>query len=263
VQRFLLVPALAALVTGCGGAEEATTWEDEVGGAEEDVSAAARRTYHPDLGTAGVGGVVRFEGEVPKRRVLDTGTEPHCAKATAEPLLSETYVVGLDGGFANVFVHVTQGLGGWKFPPGTGEVFLDQVACRYVPHMLGAQVGQTLRVRNSDPIMHNVHGISLKTGEEFMNLAQAREGKESIKKLRRPGFVHIKCDVHGWMGTSLMIVKHPFHAVTGEDGAFALAKLPPGAYTIEAWHEKLGTQTRTVTLADGETRQIAFTFSRK
>jgi len=218
--------------------------------------------YTPDKGTATVKGTVKFEGEAPRRRPLDLGAEEFCVNSHSDkPLLTETVIVGAGGGLANVFVRITKGLEGWKFEKGTGKVVLNQVGCQYVPHLLGAQAGQTLTIRNSDPIMHNVHGINMATKRDVFNHAQAKQGLENDEELRKPMMIFVKCDVHGWMGSHLIVERSPFFAVTGEDGAFSLPKLPPGTYTIEAWHEKLGTKTQTVTVGDGETKDISFSFS--
>jgi plastocyanin len=269
VYRILLLIALLAFWTGCGGSDAPTgnggeaMAEDNGGGDEDEDVSTGGGTYTPDKGTATVRGTVRFEGTPPKRRPLDLGAEEFCvAEHQDKPLRSETVIVGKDGGLANVFVHVKSGLKGWKFPEAKGNVVLDQYGCQYKPHMLGAQVGQTLVVRNSDPIMHNVHATDMKSGRDFFNWAQAKKGMEQTKTLKRASFYRVKCDVHGWMGSHVMVVKHPFHAVTGEDGAFTLAKLPPGTYTLEAWHEKLGTQTASVTVGDGETKEAKLSFKK-
>lgn len=255
---------LLVLVIGCGGAEKPA-----VPAAARPVgtdNAAGGATWSPEQGTATVKGTVKFEGEPPPRPAIDLGDQKFCVdRHKDDPLRGETVVVGQGGGLANVFIQVTSGLENWKFPEGTGEVVLDQTSCRYVPHLLAAQVGQTLKVKNSDPIMHNVHGVNRKTEKDEFNWAQPKAGLEDTKDLKKAGHVAIKCEVHAWMNAHLWIVKHPFFAVTGEDGAFTLPKLPPGTYTIEAWHEseKLGTQTQSVTVGDGETKEIVFMFASK
>jgi len=221
--------------------------------------------WSDDQGTATVKGVVKFEGKPPRRRPIDVGSEAFCVQAHPQdnPLRSEAVVVSEGGGLANVFIQVTAGLEGWKFPDAEGDAVLDQHGCQYIPHVLGAQVGQTLRVKNSDPIMHNVHGINKKTEKDEFNWAQTKAGLEDTKDLKRAGQINVKCDVHGWMGATIFIVKHPFFAVSAEDGTFTLPKLPAGTYTIEAWHETLGTQTEHVTVGDGEAKEVSFSFSAK
>ena len=158
-----------------------------------------------------------------------------------------------------MFVYVKDGLGNRVFPaPGT-PVVLDQRDCHYVPHVFGIQVGQTLEIVNSDPTLHNIHFIP-DANREF-NMGEPIQGMRqphvfSVKEVLIP----IKCDVHNWMNAYAGVVDSPFFAVTGEDGTFTLKGLPPGTYTIEAVHEKLGRQTQTVTIGPKETKDTAFTF---
>jgi len=268
---------LCLLMVGCGGSKKpAAPASSKVASAPAPVESeqvlprtgndvtAGGGTWSDDQGTATVKGAVKFEGNAPKRRAIDVGAEAFCVQVHKDdPLRSEAVVVGPDGGLANVLIQVTSGLEAWKFPDATGEVELDQHGCQYVPHLLAAQVGQTLKVKNTDPIMHNVHGTNDRTQKDEFNWAQTKAGLEDTKELKKHGLVKIKCDVHGWMSANLWIMKHPFFAVTGEDGAFTLPKLPPGTYTIEAWHETLGTQTQSVTVGDGEAKEISFSFSAK
>jgi plastocyanin len=185
-------------------------------------------------------------------------SDPYCA-AQGEAL-GETIVAGSDGRLQNVFVHVKDGLGNLKFPVPQTPVVLDQEKCRYVPRVVGVQTGQPLEIRNSDSVLHNVHAVP-KQNREF-NRSQALKGMAdthvfSVGELMVP----FKCDVHSWMTAYVGVLDHPFHAVTGADGTFTLAGLPPGTYTIEAWHEKLGTRTQTVTLEAKGTQELAIEFA--
>ena len=251
---------LAFLLAACGA--EAPAPSDVGADWPEEPPVPGRRDWDPSAGTIALRGVVRFEGEPPARKPVDMGGDPACCSRHEKPVLSETYVVGPEGGFANVFVQVTGGLEGWRFPRAEGDALLDQRGCVYVPHVLSLEVGQTLRVRNSDPILHNVHGYTLKGDREFCNWGQAAQGREDSRQMRKPGILAMKCDVHGWMQAYVCVAPHPFHAVTGEDGAFTLPPLPPGTYVVEAWHEKLGTRTAEVVLAEGAPAEVSFAFSR-
>ncbi|HEX5137283.1 MAG TPA: carboxypeptidase regulatory-like domain-containing protein [Planctomycetota bacterium] len=270
-MRGLALTLFALVVVACGGNEKKPAATAPAPASAADAEELTGNDIHAgsdmwseDKGTATVKGTVKFEGDPPKRRAIDVGSEAFCVQAHKDdPLRTEIVVVGAQGGLANVFVQVTAGLENWKFPDATGEAELDQHGCQYVPHVLAAQVGQTLKVKNTDPIMHNVHGINKKTEKDEFNWAQTKAGLEDTKDLKKAGGILVKCDVHGWMGAHIWIVKHPFFAVTGEDGAFTLPKLPAGTYTLEAWHEKLGTQTATVTVGDGEAKEVSFSFSAK
>jgi plastocyanin len=232
---------------GCGCAEE----EDSSGGGD----------YTPDKATATIKGTVKWDGKPPRRPQIDMGTEKYCTEHHTEPLRSEQTIVGPDGGLANTVVYVTEGTRGWKFPKGEGSAELDQVGCMYKPYMTAIQTGDTLVVKNNDPIMHNVHAVDMRTTRDAFNIAQSQKGAESKQSRLKPGKYSVKCDVHGWMQSYVCVFKNPFFAVTGEDGAFEL-KLPPGTYTVEAWHPKWGTKTAKVTVADGGSGEAAFTFSK-
>jgi hypothetical protein len=138
-------------------------------------------------------------------------------------------------------------------------VVLDQKGCHYQPHIFGVQVGQPVQIVNSDSTLHNVHGVA-KVNSEF-NTGQPIQGMKfthtfSAKEVMVP----FKCDVHGWMNAYAGVLDHPYFAVSAADGTFTLKGLPPGTYTIEAWHEKLGTQMQSVTIGAKETKDVAFTF---
>jgi hypothetical protein len=129
----------------------------------------------------------------------------------------------------------------------------------YDPHVFGMQANQPLKILNSDETLHNVHSLPEKSTQ--FNLAMPFKGMELTKKFSKPEvMVKIKCDVHPWMAAYVGVLDHPFFAVSAADGAFQMPKLPAGTYTIEAWHEKFGTQTQTVALGEGETEVIGRIF---
>jgi plastocyanin len=212
--------------------------------APEDPAPAAAAPPPPLPGDSTVSGVVRFEGTVPEARVIQMTSDPMCM--VEGPVQSEVVLVGPGNGLANVFLHVTDGLGGRTFVAPQTEVVLDQVGCRYTPHVFGVQVGQPVRIVNSDPTLHNVHAVP-DVNEEF-NFAQPLP-MASRRTFTQPEImVPFRCDVHGWMSAFAGVVSHPFFAVSAGDGAFQIAGLPEGTYTIEAWHERFGTMTGTVTV---------------
>jgi plastocyanin len=209
--------------------------------------------------TAGnVTGKITLDGNPPPRDPIKMSSDPNCVKA-GQDVATETVVVGDGGALQNVFVYVKDGLGELRFPIPSTAVVLDQKGCHYQPHVFGVQVGQPLDIVNSDPTLHNVH--ALPTANREFNTGQPIQGMRfphtfSTKEV----MVRFKCDVHGWMNAYVGVLDHPFFAATGPDGQFALQQLPPGTYTIEAWHEKLGSQTQTVTIGEKETKNITFTF---
>ena len=168
-----------------------------------------------------------------------------------------------NGGLENVFVYIKDGLGNkYLFDVPTEPVKIDQRGCHYVPHVLGLRTTQPLNVVNSDDTMHTVHGMP-EANREF-NFGQVVAGMKNAVTFNVPEvMIPFKCDVHAWMNAYIGVLDHPYFAVTGGGGKFELRTIPPGTYTIEAWHEKLGRQTQSVTLAAKDSKEITFTFKAK
>ena len=246
---------LAATVA-CGGGEKASS----TSGDASSPAATPSGMKVDESKAGGIKGTIAFEGTAPKNEPIKMNADPACVKANPTPQNQETYMVSSDGkALGNVFVYVKDGLGNRAFPTPSEPVVLDQKGCHYTPHVLGIQIGQPLQIVNSDDTLHNVHGLA-KSNKEF-NQGQPIQGMKmthtfSTKEVMIP----FKCDVHGWMNAWIGVLDHPYYAVTSTDGTFSLKGLPPGTYTIEAWHEKLGTQTQTVTVGEKETKDLAFSF---
>jgi plastocyanin len=244
--------AIVFAAAACGGG----SGSDEVA----PVAAAAPAAAPVDPATVGsVMGTITLEGTAPAPEQIQMTSDPNCL-TEATNTQTEYYVVGDGGALANVFVYVKERLKGWTFPPATGTMTLDQDGCRWHPHVFGLRVGQTLEILNSDPTLHNVH-VMPSANAEF-NVAQPFEGMRFERTFSTPEImVSFKCDVHGWMHAYMGVLDHPYFAVTGQDGGFDISGLPPGDYTIEAWHERLGTQTQNATIGEGETAELNFTFA--
>jgi plastocyanin len=253
--------AAAALVIACGGGNQNQNQNQQSSVPASSGAAAPSAPAAPAVDpatAAAVTGKVKFEGTPPATTPIKLSSDPYCEKANPG-LTTETEIVGRDGAVENVFVYVKDGLGNRTFPAPSAPIVLDQKGCHYTPHVLGIQVGQPLQIVNSDDTLHNIHGLP-KANKEF-NQGQPIQGMKmthtfSTKEVMIP----FKCDVHGWMNAWIGVLDHPYYAVTSADGSFSLKGLPPGTYTIEAWHEKLGTQTQTVTIGEKETKDVAFTF---
>jgi plastocyanin len=208
-----------------------------------------------------VTGKVAFSGTAPKAARIMMNADPVCVKQHKTPVVGEEVVVNKNATLKNVLVYVKEGLGNRKFDPPAGKLEFDQKGCQYTPHVLGIQVGQELEVVNSDPTLHNVHSLS-KENAQF-NVAQPKQGMKLTKKFDKPEVFKVKCEVHTWMGAYIGVFNHPYFAVTGDDGSFKLKNLPAGDYTIEAWHEKYGTQTMKVKVAASGAAAADFKFEGK
>jgi len=202
-------------------------------------------------------GKVNFRGVPPARELINMRADPACVKANGTNLFyNEDVVVNPNGTLANVFVYVKAGIKPGMAPPVTSEpVVLDLRGCNYIPHVLGIRAGQTLRIVNSDSNFHNVHTIG--NDNPNFNLGMPTKGQTVDKKFANPEvMVRIKCDVNRWMNSYAGVLDHPYFAVTDTTGAFSIKGLPPGAYTIEAWHEKFGTKTKKITVETSGSLQI-------
>lgn len=248
VLRVVFALAIPA-VLGCGGA------------APPPPAAETPAASPVDLATAGhVAGKIVLQGEAPQAEVIKMGADPFCMTEAHGDQTTEYFVVGDDNGLDNVFVYVKSGLDDRSFPAPTEPARLDQKGCRYYPHVIGVQVGQPVEISNSDDTLHNVHAVPT-VNREF-NVGQPIKGMKNEITFTTPEImVPFKCDVHGWMNAYVGVVAHPYFAVSANGGTFELRSLPPGTYEIEAWHEKLGTQTQTVTIGEKETANVSFTFT--
>jgi hypothetical protein len=222
-------------------------------------SRAMARAAQGPTGTAKVVVRVTLNGSAPAPAKIQTSADPYCAKVhQAEPLLSQTVQVGAGGALIDALVFVKDGVTGTYAVPQT-PVTLDQKGCVYIPHVIGMIAGQPLQIINSDPTLHNIHPMPvINTG---FNIGMPIQGMKQNRVFPKaePVF-HVKCDVHPWMSAYLATFTHPFFGVSNSQGTVELNNLPAGTFQIQAWHEKYGVQTQSVSVSAGETKQVAFTY---
>ena len=178
------------------------------------------------------------------------------------PLYPEDVVVNKNGTLRWALVYVSKGLEGKTFPPPTTPVVFDQRGCHYEPHVFGIQAKQPLEIVNSDTTNHNVHFLPNNRANPQLNLGMPQPGKQRkmMNKAELP--FKIKCEVHNWMAAWCAVFDHPYFAVSDEQGSFKIANLPPGKYTLTAWHEKLKSDKSTIEIEVGakETKTADFEF---
>ncbi len=199
-------------------------------------------------------GKVSFKGTAPKAKTLKMNADPFCAKANPTAV-DQTIAVNGNGTLKNVFVYVKDAKGG---TPVTTPVEFDQKGCEYNPHVVGVMVNQPIKILNSDTTLHNVHALPKKNTQFNQGMNTKGQVIEKTFKTAELG-IKVKCDVHGWMQAYFNVMEHPYFATTNDKGEFSIAGLPAGEYTVEAWHEKLGTKTEKVKVTDaGGTTEFSY-----
>ena len=217
---------------------------------------------HPEpliQGTGTIKGHVRLTGKSSGNIVIRMGVDPMCGSINAgKRVIQEAVLTTADGGLKNAFVSLK---GNFPQTPVPGKpVVLDQRGCIYAPRVIGMRVGQTLQIRNDDPLLHNVHSVSDHANN--INVGQATAGIVSeFRPKSEEIMLRFRCDVHRWMTAYVGVVSHPYFAVSGDGGTFEIANVPPGTQTIQVWHETYGMQTKTVRVQAGTVANIDFSYS--
>ena len=246
----LFAVILGSLVISCGKKEQTA-------------EAPPEPTAIIDPATAGsITGTVKLEGIPPVFRPIDMSAEPACVRANRTPVVPPGGVLGPHDALADVVVYVKSGLGNYKYDQPTEPAVLDQKGCMYIPRILAFRTHQLLDIKNTDPVTHNVHPMPHDNKPWNRSLPQGADpfvASFPNQELAIP----VACNIHPWMRAYLFVFAHPYFQVTSKPGDFDLANLPPGTYTIEAWHERFGTLDQTVTIGPKESKTITFTFDAK
>jgi hypothetical protein len=204
-----------------------------------------------------VSGKVTYTGTPERQRPIDMGKEPFCVKQHAKPVTYESVVTGANNALENVVVYVSSGAPDEGQVPSQAVTF-EQKGCQYLPHVVVMHTNQELKVTNDDQATHNIHPLA-KANREW-NKSQAPGAAPIVEKFAREEFISVKCNVHPWMHGYFAVLKTSHYDVSKGGGNFKLPNLPPGKYTLTAWHEEYGTQTADVTITGNETKNVNFTF---
>ncbi|HXC98874.1 MAG TPA: carboxypeptidase regulatory-like domain-containing protein [Verrucomicrobiae bacterium] len=203
-------------------------------------------------------GTVTLNGTPPDEQINNAiAGDPNCGKLHPEVVKTQFFVVGPNKELKDVVVSIT-GISGKSTGASAEPIVLDQKGCEYTPYIFAVQTGQKITVRTSDPapILHNVHATPTAAGNQEVNLPQAAGSADlSISFPSAENFLKIKCDVHQWMFAYVTVVDHPYFAVSGADGKFKIANVPPGKYTIAAMHRKVNGGkpiTKDIEVKDGD-----------
>jgi plastocyanin len=252
MRKNLTVCCVAALLVlgGCGRSNEEAGKQAQASKEPGQVA--------DEVNGASITGKVNFTGQKPVLREIDFSANPACQKMHSSPVHSEEVVVNGNGTLANAFVWLKDGVPAGRWTPSSKTVVIDQQGCLYKPHVSGVMIDQPLEFRNSDDTNHNIHPMPQKNRE--FNESEPPKDQGKIKTFdREEVMIPVKCNIHPWMRAYIGVVRHPFFAVTGDDGTFTIKGVPPGTYTVEVWQEKYGTQDMNVTVAAKESKTLDFT----
>jgi hypothetical protein len=243
-RKAVTLFSLASLAVACGGPPSQQATPPATTAAAPGAPAAG------STGNGTISGKVSFAGTAPAPEKVKVAADPKCQSMHPQGLQKQTVQVK-EGGLAHVFVWVKNAPGAQ--PASAEPALLDQKGCEYHPHVMGVRTGQPIKIRNSDDTLHNIHPRPT-VNQEF-NVGQPRKGMESTKSFdKQEIMIPVGCDVHPWMRSYISVVDHPYFAVTDDDGTYEIKGLPAGEYEVEAYHEKLKTQTQKVTVKDGDNK---------
>ena len=245
---------IAITVFACGGGEQKSTPAPST--PAPSAAAPSGNAFDASKATATVSGKVTFDGTKPAMAKLPL--TPECKQVHSGEAVEQSVEVNADGTLKDVLVYIKSGADKWTYSTPADPIVLDQIGCQYKPHVVAVMANQKIKIRNSDPFLHNIHPLP-KNNPQF-NLGQPVKGMEAEKSFPNSEIaIPVKCDVHRWMSSYIAVLNHPFHSVTGDTGGYSI-KLPAGTYTIEAWHEKFPAQTQEITVTDNQTQEINFAF---
>ena len=238
---------LAAAMISCGQKQETETAAPAGNPAGKAVDAATAGT---------VSGTIKLDGTAPKMKNINMAAEPNCSKLhTDSPAQTEDVVVGDGNTLANVFVYLSGDFSAYNLPVISTAGVIDQKGCQYHPHVLGLMVGQALNVTNSDMTTHNIHPVP-KNNREW-NQSQPPGASPIMQSFAHEEVaIPVKCNVHPWMKAYIAVLGTPYFMVTGKDGQYTIGNVPPGTYTLTAWHEMYGPTTQMVTVGPSEKKTV-------
>jgi len=192
-------------------------------------------------------GTIIYKGSIPTRKIVPTKDTAHCGGVRDDPLI----ITGPGDGakFTVVYLKDIKKGKAWDKTAKTPQI--NNLKCRFVPHVQAVPVGSKLEILNSDPVLHNTHGFLGK--KTIFNIALPFKDAKVKRPLRRTGIVRVECDSHGWMRGWIYVADNPYYAVTNDKGKFIIKNIPPGQYNVVIWQEHTGTIEKTVTVKAKET----------
>ena len=246
-----VVTALAIFISGCGGNKRSSE-------GVPDSRSAGRPVDETMAGS--VTGAIKFEGTPPQAKDINMAAVPNCNKERTSPATTEDVVLGDKGTLQNVVVYLRGDFSQYSFPRSTTPVKVDQRGCVYTPHVAALMIGESLQVTNSDSATHNVNAMA-KRNHAWNETEVPGTASINHQFAREEVAIRVKCNVHPWMKLYVAVLGHPYFQVTGKDGSFALKNVPPGSYTLVAWHELYGVREQEITINPKQEQSVTFTFT--
>jgi plastocyanin len=245
---------LVAVLSACAPTDDAPPPDRELGAPPATVADPAVAGTYTATGVEGGGsirGTVFMTGVLPPPRTVAVTEGIETCGPERE---IQAVQVGGGGELRHAVVSLADIARGKAPEPGAVAKTLDQRGCEFVPHMLLVAPGESIRVLNSDPLTHNLHTASFEN--RSINRTQPVGGGEIELSFTAPERVRVRCDLHPWMSAWVIVTEHPYYAITDPTGTFVLSNVPPGTYTMEIWHEAVGTSTQTVTVVANDTAVV-------
>jgi plastocyanin len=263
--RVLIAVALGSALSVMGGCKQNDAVKQSNDGSKATGSVAPTSVPLDPATLGTLSGTIRFSGKAPAPVKIDMSQDPVCSM-TGGDNFAEQYVVH-DGKLANVYIYIKSGPPAAMSAPAPRDSVIpviDQVGCKYVPHVIALMRGGSVEFRNSDGTMHNIHTLPTAEGSQPIDISQGAKGTPQTKQFNQTEvMIPVRCNNHPWMNAFINVSATPFFAVTGADGHFVIKGLPAGTYTLAAVHEKLGEQTMTVTVEPKATAKADFSFGAK
>ena len=210
-----------------------------------------------------ISGSVKWSGPAPRVLNFPITKDPQiCDPDSRKTIDLERLIIGPQGGVANTVVYLKNISKGKALEAPEPRRHLDQRRCHYIPHILLVPENAALQMQSSDATLHTIH----MEGAASFNLPFPFPNQVVSRNMSSPGLVHLRCNGgHVWMNAEMMVIPHPYYAVTDESGNFELTAVPPGTYQIMAWHEGwtvLGKQKAFDVLTEHEVQRPVFTESK-
>ncbi len=250
----LFLATLSAGLVACGGGGDNagdSAASDTLPAAQPAAASGSGYSVVAVSNAGSIRGTIRLAGAAPAPRTVTIGEDVGTCGASK---VIQTVQTGAGDGLANAVVSITNISQGAALETPAAAASLDQDGCQFAPHILLVSVGSTIKILNSDPITHNVHTVTFENRP--LNRAQPAAMREIETTFAYADKVKVKCDIHEWMNAWVIVIDHPYHALTGADGEFVIENVPPGTYTVEIWHETLGTTTQDVTVSANQSTVV-------